>query len=296
MDSSEEDDPGLLTAVKDSLYRQVAELRLRIIEQSERNLTVDLQLRDAFDQEKTKQVLKTLRLKRQLAEAETSIVTSRTQWDHDLKSLETRASAFIQNRICTLRREHTELCKLRQLFSPLVYRTPRRPQRAILEESTAQEPDTPFILETPGSEQVPTTPESQPKPNDHLENLQAEVEDKVAALLQLLTSRLELVQTQLLTLDGDVDVQDTTVQRGVDSTPATESMVEAGEGDQEVTLPWMDSDRTPGEVATAYQAVQPGDPSSAELSHEELSSAALEPAPRSRGWRQWFCPCLRPNL
>jgi len=293
MDSSAEDDPELNAAVKDSLRRQVAELRLRLIEQSESNTTADLQLRAAYDQAKTKLVMKALQLKRQVSDSEAALLSARLQWASELSSLSSCTSTLLHSRVHCLKTQACELCKVKQLFTPLVFRTPRRPQRALLEESTAQDPGTPFIEETPDNEQVPTTPESLPKPADRVDCLQAEVEDKVAALFRLVTTRLEQLKEQLTTLE---DSSSESYSLPFRDTPDTRSMVEEVEGDEEVTIQWEETDLTPCEehseksVRGEFTQLQ-GDQLSAEMSAEESCSPLEAPPLPRRSWRRWLCCC-----
>ncbi len=296
MDSSAEDDPGLNDAVKDSLRRQVAELRLRLIEQRESNSTADLLLRDANDQVKTQLVLKALKLKHRISDSESSLLSARMHWASELSSLSSYTSALLQSRAHNLKTQATELSNLKQLFTPLIFRTPTRLHRALLEESTAQDPETPFVEETPGDEQVPTTPESQQKPADRLDCLQAEVEDKVTALLRLVTTRLDQLKEQLTTLDESSYL--------LRETPETRSMVEEVDGDEEVTILWEETDLAPCEEHTgrsvrgdfALRAQHQGDQSNSEISVEE-SGSPLEVPPRPRrGWRHRLCCCFRASL
>lgn len=296
MDSSAEDDPELCAAVKDSLRRQVAELRLRLIEQRESNTTADLQLRAAYDQAKTKFVLKALQLKRQVSDSEAALLSARQQWASELNSVSSLSSALLHARVHCLKTQVSELSKVKQLFTPLVFRAQRRPQRALLEESTAQDPETPFIEETPDDEQVPTTPESLLKPADRVDCLQAEVEDKVAALLRLVATRFDHLKEQLTTL-GDSSSENYSLP--LQDTPKTRSMVEEVKGDEEVTIQWEETDLTPceghtgrsvrGEFALGNQLQ--GDQSSAVMSVEESGSPLEAPPLPRRNWRRWLCCC-----
>lgn len=296
MDSSAEDDPGLNEAVKDSLRRQVAEMQLRLIEQRERNSTADLLLRDANDQVKTQLVLKALKLKHRISECESSLLSARMHWASDLSSLSSYTSALLQSRAHSLKTQVTKLSTLKQLFTPLVFRTPLRLHRTLLEESTAQDPETPLVEDTPGDEQIPTTPESQQKPADRLDCLQAEVEDKVTALLRLVTIRLDQLKEQLTTLDESSYLLRETLE--------TRSRVEEVEGDEEVTIQWEETDQAPCEEHTGrsvrgdfvLRAQHQGDQSDEEISVEESGSPLEVPPKPRRGWRHRLCCCFRASL
>ncbi|CAG9321004.1 unnamed protein product [Blepharisma stoltei] len=80
-------------SVKDSLQRQIAEIKKEIQEAKNRNKTKELELRKENDQRKSRIVLKCLKLKKQSHDYKEFLEESRKQWATDIKC---RNSSIIQ--------------------------------------------------------------------------------------------------------------------------------------------------------------------------------------------------------